>query len=309
MTAARIAAVIVSFNARDDLLRCLASLRLVKAPLETVVVDNASLDGSPEAVAREFPDVRLVTPRENLGFARATNLGIAASLAPYLLVLNSDAEVRPGTVETLASLLDARPGIGVVGPRTLSGDGTVQVSFGPDLRPLAEWRQRRRVRGVRRRDPAALRRADAAASREQEPDWVSGACLLARREALAAVGGFDEGYFLYEEDADLCLRLRRAGWGVLFTPAAEVVHHLGRSVASAPERSRLEYHRSHLRYYRRHNGLLATATLRALIGAGAALAWMAAAVRGSGSRHHREVLRLAVSPLTRSRSGTGAEPP
>jgi N-acetylglucosaminyl-diphospho-decaprenol L-rhamnosyltransferase len=284
MTAARIAAVIVSFNARDDLLRCLASLRLVKEPLETVVVDNASGDGSRDAVAQSFPDVRVLASDENVGFARATNRGIAASRAPYVLVLNSDAEVRPGAVETLASILDARPRIGVVGPRTLSSDGTVQVSFGPDLGLRSEWRQRRRVRGVRRRDPAALRLADTAASREREPDWVSGACLLARRSALEAVNGFDEGYFLYEEDADLCLRLRRAGWGVLFTPAAEVVHHLGRSVKSAPERSRLEYHRSHLRYYRKHNGLLATAALRALIGVDAVLGWLAAAVRGSSGK-------------------------
>jgi len=179
-----------------------------------------------------------------------------------VLVLNPDAEVTAGALETLSGILDARPAVGVVGPLTRNPDGSVQVSFGPDLTPLAEWRQRRLVRGVRERRPQALREAAARAAAEQEPDWVSGSCFLARRQALQSVGGFDEAFFLFEEDADLCLRLRRAGWRVLFTPAAEVRHALGRSMDQAPERARLEYDRSHLLYYRKHNGPLLTALLR-----------------------------------------------
>jgi GT2 family glycosyltransferase len=198
----------------------------------------------------------------------------------------------------LVSRLDARPRLGVVGPRTLSPDGSVQVSFGPALTPLAEWRQRRLVRGVKRGDPAALKEAAARAGVEQEPEWLSGSCLLARKEALDAVGGFDEGFFLYEEDVDLCLRLRRAGWGVLFTPAAEVVHHLGRSMEADPARARLEYHRSHLRFYRKHNGPVLAATLRAFIGAGAALGWLGSLGPGSARRQrrleHAQVLRIAL---------------
>ena len=166
-------------------------------------------------------------------------------------------------METLSGILDARPSVGIVGPLTRNPDGSVQVSFGPDLTPLAEWRQGRLVRGVRERRPEALREAADRAATEHSPDWVSGSCFLARRKALEAVGGFDEGFFLFEEDADLCLRLRRAGWGVLFTPAAEVRHALGRSMAQAPERARIEYDRSHVRYYRKHNGPLLTACLRA----------------------------------------------
>ena len=179
-----------------------------------------------------------------------------------MLVLNPDAEVTAGALETLSGILDARPAVGVVGPLTRNPDGSVQVSFGPDLTPLAEWRQRRLVRGVRERRPQALREAAARAAAEQEPDWVSGSCFLARRQALQSVGGFDEAFFLFEEDADLCLRLRRAGWRVLFTPAAEVRHALGRSMDQAPERARLEYDRSHLLYYSKHNGPLLTALLR-----------------------------------------------
>jgi len=295
----RVSTVVVSFNTREHLLRCLASLETVVLPLEVIVVDNASADGSPEAVAERFPATRVVPNAENAGFARASNQGLALARAPHVLLLNSDAEVRPGAVETMAALLDARPRVGAVGPRTLGSDGSVQVSFGPPLTPLNEWRQRRLVQGVRAREAAALGRAAALAAVEHEPAWLSASCLLARREALGAVGGFDEAFFLYEEDVDLCRRLRQAGWTLVFTPEAEVVHHLGRSMEQAPERARLEYHRSHLHYYRKHNGRVATALLRTWLAATAAGRWLASwARRGpDGERARRrqgDVLRLAL---------------
>jgi len=260
----KVSAIVVSHNTRDDLLRCLASLAAhVRLPLEVVVVDNASTDGSVDAVRRAYPTARLLPSPANEGFSTANNAGIRASAGPQVLVLNSDAELTAGAVETMSGLLDARADVGVVGPLTRNPDGTVQLSFGSDLTPLSEWRQRSLVRGVRARRPAALREAERRASREHEPDWVSGSCFLARRAALEAVAGFDEGFFLYEEDADLCRRLRGAGWRVLYTPAAEVRHALGQSMARDPARARREYRRSHLRYYRKHNGVVLTALLRA----------------------------------------------
>jgi GT2 family glycosyltransferase len=296
----RVSTVVVSFNTREHLLRCLASLESVVLPLEVIVVDNASGDGSVEAVAERFPATRLVPNPDNAGFARASNQGLALARAPLVLLLNSDAEVRPGAVETMAALLDARPEIGAVGPRTLGTDGSVQVSFGPPLTLLNEWKQRRLVQGVRAGDPAARGRAAALAALEHEPAWLSASCLLARREALAAVGGFDESFFLYEEDVDLCRRLRQAGWALVFTPEAEVVHHLGRSMEQAPDRARLEYHRSHLLYYRKHNGRLATTLLRAWLAGTAAGQWLASWTRPGSEgprtrRRQEDVLRLALS--------------
>ena len=129
------------------------------------------------------------------------------------------------------ALLEARPDVGIVGPATRNADGSPQVSFGPDLTPSSEWRQRRLVRAVQARDPQVLRaRLEARCSREHEPDWVSGSCLLARRSLLEALGGFDERFFLYEEDVDLCVRARQAGARVVFTPTARVIHRLGRSM-------------------------------------------------------------------------------
>lgn len=280
---ASVAVVIVTYNSKDTLGHCLASLsRYVGIPLEVAVVDNASADGSAEVPGDHRLAVQVIENSANLGFAHGCNQGLRATTAPHVLFLNPDAEVTAGAVEVLVAALDSHPDVGAVGPLTRHGDGAVQVSTGPDLTPWAERRQRELVRGVRHREPRAVLEASARHAVEHRPGWVSGACLMARREALEAVGGFDEGFFLYEEDADLCRRLREAGWGVLFTPAAEVTHRLGQSMARAPRRARLEYHRSHLRYYQKHNGRLHRVTLRALLLGRALLGLFRGLVTGDG---------------------------
>jgi N-acetylglucosaminyl-diphospho-decaprenol L-rhamnosyltransferase len=287
-----VSAVVVSYNTKDDLRLCLRSLAAnVSLPLEVVVVDNASTDGSPAAAREEQPSARVIENPENLGFAAAANTGWRAARGSSVLFLNSDAEVTAGAVEALLAVLHARPDVGIVGPRTLGANGHIQVSTGPRLTPLAEWSQRRLVRGVRLGRDAAIRAAEARHSREHEPFWVSGSCLLARRSALEVVDGFDERFFLYEEDVDLCQRVRDAGWRVVFTPAATVRHRLGRSMERAGTRPRLEYHRSHVRYYRKHNGVLATAGLRLAIGARGAALWLSGKDRALG----RSLLALAAS--------------
>jgi len=169
----------------------------------------------------------------------------------------------------------------------------VQVSSGPDLTPLSEWRQRRLVRGVEAREGAALALAARLYSSEHEPAWVSGSCLLTRRAHLETVSGLDESFFLYEEDVDLCVRIRRLGYRVLFTPAAEVLHHKGRSMARVPALARLEYHRSHLRYYGKHRGPLPVAFLRAYLFA----LGVRAALTGAPDRW--ALLRLALGRASR----------
>ena len=262
MSDASVAVVVVSWNSRDDLVACLGSLAAVGIPLEIVVVDNASADGSADAARATAPQATVMDAGENLGFARASNRGWRASRAPYVLFLNPDATVASGAVEALVAVLEARPDVGVVGPVTANADGSLQVSFGPDLTPLGEWRQRRLVRGVRARDPRVLAWLEEATAREVEPAWVSGSCLLTRRSLLEGLGGFDEAFFLYEEDVDLCLRARQKGFRVVVTPTARVTHRLGRSMERAGARARLEYDRSHLHYYEKHNGALLTGLLR-----------------------------------------------
>ena len=277
MSGPRVSVLVVSYNAREHVLACLASLAAhVPIPHEVVVVDNASADGTVAALRERFPAAAVVANEANVGFSRANNQALRNARAPYVLVLNGDAQVRPGCVEALAAVLDARADVGIVGPRTRFPDGRIQVSFGPRPSPLGEWRQRRLVHGVRDGRPEWISRAEALAAREHEPAWVSGSCFLARREALEAVGGFDEGFFLYQEDVDLCLRVRAAGWRIVYTPRAEVVHHLGASMAQAASRAALEYRRSHLRLYDKHAGPIARAVLRAWLRARAALAFVRA---------------------------------
>jgi GT2 family glycosyltransferase len=293
MTSPTVSIVVVSYEARDRLLACLAAVASrVTLPHELIVVDNASRDGSADAVRARFPAATLIANADNVGFSRANNQGLRIARAEYVLVLNGDAEVGAGAVEAMAAILDARADVGIVGPRTRYPDGRIQVSSGPMLGPVSEWRQRRLVRGVKRGEPRALARAKAQAAVEHEPAWVSGSCLLARRRAVEAVGLFDEAFFLYEEDVDLCVRVRRAGWRILFTPRAEVVHHLGASMAEAAERSALEYHRSHLRFYARHLGPVPNALLRASLAARGAVSWLASR-EASDRRRAASLVRLA----------------
>jgi GT2 family glycosyltransferase len=283
--APHVAVVVVSFETRETLLEGLAALSAHGGRgVEVVVVDNASSDGSAAAVRARHPEALVLANAANLGFARACNQGWRQSRAPLVLFLNPDATLGPGALDVLAALVEARPQVGLAGPRTRSPDGAIQVSTGPDLSLAGEWRQRRLVRGVARRDPLALAEAERRHDHEHEPDWLSGACLMARREALEAVGGFDERFFLYQEDADLCRRVRAAGWRVVFTPAAEVRHALGRSMARAPGRSRLEYHRSHLLYYAKHNGSRQVLALSLVLAVRALAQLVAGAVSGDAER-------------------------
>lgn len=286
-----ISVIVVSYNTRERLLACLAAVEArVSLPHEVIVVDNASGDGSAAAVRALFPRAVVIENAENVGFARANNAGLRRATGEYALILNSDAEVAAGCVSALAAVLDARPAVGIVGPRTRFPDGRIQVSVGPMLTPAAEWRQRRLVRGVAAGTPAALGQAEAVAAREHEPAWVSGSCFLARRQALETVGFFDEGFFLYEEDVDLCIRVRAAGFRVVFTPAAEVVHHLGSSMTSPA--AGLEYHRSHLRFYAKHHGRGLTLALRAALAVRGTLGWLTA--RGPQAAEQRSTsARLA----------------
>jgi len=290
----RVDVVVVSYETRETLLECLAAL-VAEPTASVVVIDNASRDGTAAAVRERFPSVRLVANAENVGFARACNQGARESRAPYLLFLNPDATLAPGSLGALAAILEARPRVGVVGPRTRSANGDIQVSTGPDLSLVSEIRQRRLVRGVARRDAAILVEAEGLHAVEREVDWVSGACLMIRREAFDAVSGFDERFFLYEEDADLCRRVRAAGWKVLFSPGAEARHALGRSMARSPERARLEYQRSHLLYYRKHCGLAQRLALRLWLFARAELALVLGTLSLNGRRIREAFALLRVA--------------
>lgn len=252
--------VIVSYNARADLERCLASLREhpPSATHEIIVVDNGSTDGSRDAVC-QWPRVRAIDMPSNRGFAAANNVGIRAGTGRNVLLLNSDTIVPAGALDRLMAALDSHPEAAVAGPRLVDAAGRAELSFGSMIAPLSELRQQRLMRALARRDPAVTARVEDMTRRERWPDWVSGACLLVRRRDAEAVGLLDERFFMYTEDVDFCASIRARGRRVLFTPSSQIVHLRGRSAASAPAATRAAYRRSHLAFYRKHHPLIAPA--------------------------------------------------
>ena len=243
------AAVVVNYNAGGALAGCVASVLAQQPPPELVVVDNASTDDSLDGLRRAHPGVRVVDSGGNIGYARAANLGIAATAAPVVAVLNPDTVLAPGTGAALAARFAADPALAAAGPRLCNPDGSVYPSA-------------RRVPGlvdavghgllffVWTENPftARYRETGADPDRPRDVDWISGAAMWLRRAALDDVGGWDERYFMYVEDVDLCWRLRRAGWRVAYEPAGTVTHLLGVSTAGRPYRMIAEHHRSLLRF-------------------------------------------------------------
>jgi GT2 family glycosyltransferase len=255
-----IAILIVNYNAGDDLRRALESgaSECARSGWEAVVVDNASSDGSPSDVAAFAPNATLVRNTVNVGFARAVYQAAAATTAPLLLIMNPDCHLAAGSVAALRAELDAEPTCAVVGPRILDPDGAVQGSArgDPDMF-TGLFGRTGRLRGLAPTLPVARRNVvveDVISSgqRSVAVDWVSGACMIVRREAFAAVGGFDERYFLYWEDADLCRRLRGRGFQVRYVPGAAAVHRVGRSSRTLRASSIRAFHDSAYLYYATH---------------------------------------------------------
>ena len=244
----------MSFNARDDLTRCLQSLHAAppRSAHEIIVVDNASTDGSPDA-ARAWSDVQVIELAQNAGFARGNNVGIRASAGDLLLLLNSDTVVPPTAIDRLIGELAARPDVGVIGPRLVDASGRAELSFGRMIGPFNEVRQKLLVRGHARGLPFVSALVERRTRRPQAADWVSGACLLVRRDDAFAAGLLDERYFMYTEDVDFCAAVRRKGRVVWFTPDVEIVHARGRSARAAPAATTAAYHRSRLAFYDKHH--------------------------------------------------------
>jgi N-acetylglucosaminyl-diphospho-decaprenol L-rhamnosyltransferase len=255
--------VLVTYNSRDHILDCLRSLGAGRGPSdgtgparEWIVVDNNSGDDTAGLVEREVPHARVVRTGANLGYAKAVNRGFAESTGRQVLVSNPDCVWREGAVEALAAWLDAHPRCGIAAPRIRNTDGSLEYSARsyPDhfaflfnrysllsrLFPRNPWTRRYLLLDWDHASPRSV-------------DWVSGAAMLVRRDAVAAVGGMDEAFFMFNEDVDWCRRMNQAGWSVDYVPAAEAVHHIGASLGGVADRVILERHRGMIHYFRKHH--------------------------------------------------------
>ena len=252
-----ISVVIISWNRKDLLTDCIRSIMNspVKYDREIIVVDNASADGAPEMVEKEFPDVRLIRNPENYGFARANNIGIQASKGRYLCLGNSDTLIREDALDKMCEYMDANSKIAVLGPKLLWKDFSLQWSCRkfPDL-----WNTFCPAMGLTRLFPktpffSGEHMGYFEHDRVVEVDALVGAFLMVRQKAAESVGLMDEHYFFYCEEIDWCKRFKKAGWKNVFFPKAEVVHIGQGSASQEPARFKREFVQSNYRYWKKHH--------------------------------------------------------
>lgn len=263
MSAPELSISIVSWNTRELLRDCLASIREDprSAAWELFVVDNASGDGSADMVEEFFPEAAVIRSRENLGFSGGNNLALGRARGRHLLLLNPDTRVDPGALGGMVDFADRNARVGAVGPRLEDGRGNLEPSWGGTpggLSLIAHKLLLHRLFPDRR---LARRR-----SRAEDVGWVTGACLLVRREAAEAAGPLDDGMFMCHEDVEWCMRLGNAGWRVVYFPRSRVVHHEGRSIRQRLGEMLVVSQRSQYYLHQKHFGRGRLHLLRLLTG-------------------------------------------
>ncbi|HCE17434.1 MAG TPA: glycosyltransferase family 2 protein [Anaerolinea thermolimosa] len=265
-----VSVIIVNWNARQYLARCLAALVEHGAGVDydLWVVDNASEDDSVAFVQQAYPQAHLIMNAQNVGFARANNQAIAQSTGRFLLLLNSDAFLQAGALESLLQAMRNHPDTGIAGAQLFYEDGRLQRSCYAFPTLASElwqtlWLDRlfphSRVFGGYQMTWWAM-------DTPREVDWVMGACILVRREALEQVGGFDESFFMYSEETDLCYRMKQAGWKVRYVPDARVVHVWGGSANLAGRETLVRLYQSRVQFFRKHYGPLTAFGYKLLLG-------------------------------------------
>ncbi len=255
--------VIVSYNVRDDLRRCLSDLQAQNASCEVIVVDNQSVDGSTAMVRTEFSTwlqstkLKLVEVGFNAGFSAAVNRGAALARAEVLMLLNPDAVLGAGNLMGLVHALARCPSdVAAIGPRQVDEEGRFQLSVGPGPRLSHDVLRRFVQRAIDAREGILPVLLDGVLQRVRNVPWVAGSCIVVKREAFMALQGFDERYFLFFEDIDFCLRLRRHGYRVWYVPKISIVHKRGASAATVPVRAQDAYRDSQQRFWKEHGGVL-----------------------------------------------------
>lgn len=255
-----ISVIVVSWNAKKYLEECMRSILncTESYDVEIIIVDNASSDGSPEFIKQNYPDVKLICSYENLGFAKANNIGIAYSRGKYLFLINSDVVVYPNCFKSMVEYMEQHPEIGLLGPRILGTDNKVQRScMGyPSL-----WNTFCRAILLDNVFPhtklfSGFMMKYWAHDSIKEVDIINGCFWSVRRRAIEEVGFLDEGFFMYAEDMDWCKRFNNAGWKVVYFPLAEALHYGGASSSRSPVRFYIEMQRANLRFWGKHYGNL-----------------------------------------------------
>jgi GT2 family glycosyltransferase len=226
-------------------------------------VDNGSGDGLEKCIAKDFPDARFFQMGYNSGFSKASNLGIIHSRGEYIMLLNNDTRITEPIFDQLLDFMSAHPKIGALGARHLDGSGGFQISYGSFPTIFVEIKRKILQYRILRNDPAAGRYLKEFCSREREVDWLSGSCLLLRRDALRQTGLLDESLFMYFEDVDICHRISSKGWSIYYFPMVSLTHYHGKSVKENASKCLFEYRRSQLFYAKKYYGKIGQICIRA----------------------------------------------
>jgi GT2 family glycosyltransferase len=252
------AVIVVSYNTRDLLLECLSSVigSTDYAQVEIVVVDNSSRDQSAEAVCQAYPEVNIIRNESNLGFGAACNQGIRATGAPFILLLNSDARLTGESFHALCDAVNLNDSCGAAGCRIVTPDGVETTNTRNFLTP---FNQALELLGVVGRISSRFLKRTYRPTVDPNQidcavDWIDGACLMLRRSALDKVGLFDEQFFMYSEDEDLCLRLKKSGWTICYSASGSVVHHGAASSSQNEQEMLVEFYTSQMRLLAKHHG-------------------------------------------------------
>ncbi len=264
---ADLSVIIVNWNTRELLAQCLQSVEetVRDASFEVWVVDNGSLDGSVAMVREQFPQVRVIANSENVGFVRANNQALDRCRGRYALLLNSDAQALPGSLDNIIKFMGEHPGAGIAGVQLVNPDGTFQASYTPF--PTL-WREFLILSGLGRwliRPTFPSCGPETKKGNQRIKGYVEGACLIARREAVNQIGGLDERIFMYAEEVDWCYRFHQAGWEIWYLPQAPIVHYGGQSSKKRQGRMEAELYRSRVYFFRKHYGKIAANCLKILI--------------------------------------------
>jgi GT2 family glycosyltransferase len=279
------AVVIVNYNSREHLRACLEKVQ-AEAPDEVVVVDNASSDGSAEMVKDCYPGITLCPNGINVGYGTAINQAMARCTSKYVLLLNSDTLLQSGALKALGACLDSHPRAAIVGPRLINTDGTLQTSCYPFPTPFSTLIGNTTLNGLIKNIPI-LRKHYLPAwphNTQRLVPWVKGAVLAVRRQAFEAVGGFDESFFMYFEETDLCYRLWRAGWQVYFAPVTSVVHIGGASTMQVRTDMAVQFFASLRLFYERHYSRARLVELIAIVKIIVLIRWLVDVVRFHSER-------------------------
>jgi GT2 family glycosyltransferase len=241
--------ILVNYNGADVLVSCLNSLKEL-IPIddyEIILVDNNSKDNSISIVEDNFPNIQLIKLTDNIGFGAGNNAGIRIATGEFLFLLNTDTILTENIIPNLIKLMSANSKIGVIGPKLLFPDGSFQISFSPEIGIGGEFQARKLHQNENRSNAIEKDFKDI-----REVDIVVGAALFIRRELFNSLGGFDEHFFMYFEESDLCQRVRNAGYKIMYTPYVSIIHIRGHSVKKISDRMAVEYRRSQIYYYHKH---------------------------------------------------------